>query len=103
MKTRLEISDTTPTGTPLSVSAKPTGNQGEAKLSADAVPQASAYEARATQDLANGPLRELPPSSGVCGLLFTGLERGKDWFFQIRAIGPNGTGPWSDPAVMMVV
>lgn len=34
---------------------------------------------------------------------FTGLERGKDRFFQISAIGPDGVGPWSDAAMMMVV
>jgi hypothetical protein len=95
--------DTTPTGTPQNVSAKPTGNQGEARVTCTAVQQATAYEARATKDIAAGPFVSCPPATGVRGLLFTGLERGKDWFFQIRAIGPNGVGPWSDPAMMMVV
>ncbi len=39
----------------------------------------------------------------IRGLLFTDLERGKDWYFQIQAIGPNGPSPWSDVALMMVV
>ncbi len=100
---KIPVRDSSPTGIPENVGAKPTGNQGEAKLSASAVSHATAYEGRATQDLAAGPFVSCPPSSGVRGLLFTGLERGKDWFFQIRAIGPNGVGPWSDPAMMMVV
>lgn len=95
--------DTTPTGTPQNVTAKPTGNQGEARVTCTAVHQATAYEARAAKDLATGPFVSCPPATGVRGLRFTGLERGKDWFFQIRAIGPNGVGPWSDPAMMMVV
>ncbi len=93
----------TPTGTPDNVKVKTTGIPGEAKLSASAVHQAKTYEGRATQDLANGPFVSCLPSTGVRGLHFTGLERGKDWFFQIRAISPNGVGPWSDPAMMMVV
>lgn len=77
--------------------------QAPASSSAASVPQATEYEARARQDLATGPFVSCPPSSSLRGLLFTGLERGKDWFFQNRTIGPNGVGPWSDPAMMMVV
>ena len=31
----------------------------------------------------------------------TGLERGKDHTFRIRALGKSGPGPWSDVAVYM--
>lgn len=95
--------DRTPTGTPGNVTAKPTGIPGEAKLSATRVHQALMYQARATQDPASGVFTECDPASSTRKLRFHGLERGKDWFFQIRALGPNGTGPWSDPAMMMVV
>ena len=95
--------DTTPTGTPQNVRVKPTGIQGEAQMAAEAVYQAKTYEARATRDLAAGPFVSCTPSTSLRGLRFEGLERGKDWFFQIRAISPNGPGPWSDPATMMVV
>lgn len=94
---------TGPTGTPQNVRVKPTGIPGEAKPSCEAVDNAKTYEARATQDMTSGQYATCPPSTSIRGLHFTGLERGKDWYFQIRAISPSGPGPWSDPAMMMVV
>lgn len=100
---KIPAHDPSPTGIPGDVRVKTTGLPGQAKLNAKAVSNAKSYEARATQDLASGEFTSCPPSTGIRGLLFTDLERGKEWFFQIRALGPNGLGPWSDPAMMMVV
>lgn len=94
---------TGPTGTPQNVRVAPTGIPGEAKPTCEAVNHARTYEARATQDITSGQYATCPPSTSIRGLHFSGLERGKDWFFQIRAISPSGPGPWSDPAMMMVV
>ncbi len=82
---------------------KPTGNPGEAKLHCDAVPHAVSYESRAALDLDAPVWVPGPPATKIRQLLFTGLERGKDWNFEIRAIGPNGPSPRSDVARMMVV
>jgi hypothetical protein len=95
--------DRRPTATPQNVKAMPTGLPGGAKLSATGIRNALAYEARATRDMASGVFTACHPATAIRKLRFTGLERGKDWFFQIRAISPNGPGPWSDPAMMMVV
>ena len=100
---KIPVHNADPTGIPQNVKAKTTGNPGEAKLSCDSVPHAATYECRAGLH-PEGPVWVTGPcATKIRELVFTGLERGKDWFFQIRAIGPNGTGPWSDVAMMMVV
>lgn len=63
----------------------------------------SLSEGRATKNPVTGPFISCTPSTSIRHLHFTGLERGVDWFFEIRAIGPKGAGPWSDPTMMMVV
>jgi hypothetical protein len=36
------------------------------------------------------------------GVTIGGLERGKDIWVRVRAVGGNGPGAWSDPATTMV-
>jgi len=75
---------------------------GEVLLRCAPVPRASAYEARSTQDLA-AAWTEHPPCTSSQRILIPGLQRGKDYYFEVRAIGANGPGPWSDIATLMVV
>ncbi len=95
--------DHTPTGTPENVTAKPTGIAGEAKLDCKGVHNVLTYEYAWTLDPVNGPWTHAGTVSNKRHMLVTGLQRGKDTWFRIRAFGPNGTGPWSDPATMMVI
>jgi hypothetical protein len=37
------------------------------------------------------------------GIRFSGLERGKDYWFRVRARNTVGTSAWSDPATIMVI
>ena len=53
-------------------------------------------------DPINGPWI---PISGVTNsqkIIFKGLERGRDYYFRIKAIGPHGSSDWSDIATIMV-
>ena len=50
-----------------------------------------------------GTWTSLPAMSNSQAMLFTGLDRGKDCYFRVRAIGANGPSGWSDVATMMVV
>lgn len=68
-----------------------------------AVPLADTYESSHTLDPINGPWTGIPPVSNSQNILFSGLSRGKDYYFRVRAIGANGPSGWSDVATMMVV
>ncbi len=82
---------------------KTTGTAGEAMCKCKAVPLADSYECAWTLDPINGPWTTIPPLSSSQNMLFTGLSRGKDYYFRVRAIGANGPSGWSDVATMMVV
>jgi hypothetical protein len=88
---------------PLDLRVKTTGIAGEALCKCKAVPLADSYEPAWTLDPTAGPWTSLSAVSSSQNLLFSGLQRGKDYFFRVRAIGANGPSPWSDVATMMVV
>jgi hypothetical protein len=92
-----------PLPAPRNLRVKTTGTAGEALCKCAAVPLADAYECGCTLDPINGPWTQIPPLSNSQNMLFTGLTRGKDYYFRVRAIGANGPSGWSDVATMMVV
>ena len=61
------------------------------------------YEGQWTLDANNGPWSETLTFPNSRALSFTGLARGKDTWFRIRARNTIGAGPWSDPATIMVI
>ncbi len=91
-----------PTETPVNFRVTVTGISGEGLGRCKAVKGARSYEGQYALS-ANGPWTDIDPSTSSQRLLFTGLERGKDYFFRARAFGPNGYSGWSDIATMMVV
>ena len=95
--------DTTPTAKPENLRVKPTGIPGEAKLDCSGVPNVLTYEMQWTLDPNAGPWNAAGIVPSIRAMLIEGLQRGKDTWFRVRAYGPNGAGPWSDPATMMVV
>lgn len=92
-----------PLPAPQDLRVKTTGTTGEALCKCKAVPLADSYECAYTLEPVNGPWTALPAMSSSQNMLFTGLTRGKDYFFRVRAIGANGPSGWSDVATMMVV
>ncbi len=94
---------TGPLPAPENLRVKTTGTAGEAMCKCKAVPLADSYECAWTLDPINGPWTAIPPLSSSQNMLFTGLSRGKDYYFRVRAIGANGPSGWSDVATMMVV
>jgi len=100
---KLRESDPSPTGRPQNVRATSTGNPGEVQLKCDGVDNASAYNCRASQNPEGDTWVAGPTVTAIRNLLMTDLERGKDWYFQIQAVGHNGASPWSDVALIMVV
>jgi len=68
-----------------------------------AVALASGYEAHYTLDPTSGPWTSINSVTDSQKILFTGLQRGKDYYFRVRALGAKGPGGWSDVATMMVV
>ena len=97
------VRSTAPLPAPENLRVKPTGISGEAGLKCKAVPRADIYEVAYTRDPTTGPWTSLPGFTNSQAMLVTGLERGKDYYFRVRAIGANGPGAWSDVATMMVV
>lgn len=87
---------------PKDVRVKPTGISGQVLLKCRAVPGADNYQPEYALG-PDGPWTAIDPSSNSQATLFTGLARGKDYYFRLRANGPNGPGAWSDIATMMVV
>jgi hypothetical protein len=88
---------------PINLRVATTGTSGEAMCKCKAVPLADSYECGWTLDPIKGPWTNIPPVSNSQTILFTDLDRGKDYYFHIRAIGANGPSGWSDVATMMVV
>ncbi len=76
---------------------------GSALCSADAPDGSLAFEIQYCVGDTSVPANwKVGAQSGKCKKVeVTGLERGKDHTFRIRAIGKKGPGPWSDVAVYM--
>jgi hypothetical protein len=92
-----------PTAIPTNLRLATTGTAGQAMARVVAVHLANAYEGRWTLNPTNGPWITIPPTTDSQKILFAGLERGKDYYFEVRAIGSNGPSGWSDVATMMVI
>lgn len=94
---------TGPLPAPLNLRVKSTGISGEALCKVGAVPYADSYEGQSTLNPTSGPWTSITATTNSQNILFTGLDRGKDYFFRIRAIGASGPSGWSDVTTMMVV
>jgi hypothetical protein len=92
-----------PLPAPQNLRVKPTGISGEALCKVSAQPKADTYEGQYTQNPTSGSWTPITPTTNSQNILFTGLDRGKDYYFRVRAIGANGPSGWSDVATMMVV
>lgn len=92
-----------PLAAPQNLRVKTTGTAGEAMAKVAAVALASGYEAQFTLDPMSGEWTPINLVTDSQKILFTGLSRGKDYYFRVRAIGANGPSGWSDVATMMVV
>lgn len=91
-----------PVDAPGNLRAKATGTMGSVQLLCDPSDRAKSYEVQYTLDPNNGPWIDGGTFGNTRRIIISGLTRGKDHFFRVRAIGPDGPGPWSDPASIMV-
>lgn len=92
-----------PTDIPQNLRVKTTGTAGEALLKCKAVLYADGYEAEYTLEPVTGPWVDGGVFTNSQRILFTGLTRGKDYYFRVRAYSATGKSGWSDVATMMVV
>lgn len=97
------VRSTGPLPAPQNLRVKTTGTSGEALAKVAAVALASGYEAQFTLDPLAGSWTSIDSVTDSQNIMFTGLSRGKDYFFRVRALGANGPSGWSDVATMMVV
>jgi hypothetical protein len=91
-----------PVDAPGNLRAKATGAMGSVQLLCDPSDRAKSYEAQYTLDPNNGPWVDAGTFPNTRSIIINGLTRGKDHYFRVRAIGPDGPGAWSDPATIMV-
>ena len=91
-----------PVDAPSNVRLKPGGTKGQLRLLCEAVTRAKAYEVQYTQDLHNGTWTNAGIFPSTRGVTIEGLQRGKDYWARVRAIGPTGAGAWSKAASTMV-
>jgi hypothetical protein len=91
-----------PVNAPVNVRMKSTGTRGEVQIMCNAVVRAKAYQVQLALDLNAGPWTDAGIFPSTRRMIISGLERGKDHWTRVRAIGPKGAGAWSDPATIMV-
>jgi hypothetical protein len=91
-----------PVDAPQNLRLKSTGNNGEIQLLCDPVDRARSYQVQYATDPNAGPWTDAGTFPSTRGIVLNGLQRGKDYWGRIRAVGPNGAGAWSDPATIMV-
>lgn len=78
-------------------------NPGEVVGSCDSLGEnIRTYEGQWTLDPNAGPWSDIETFPNSRSFKWTGLGRGKDTWFRVRARNAIGAGPWSDPATMMV-
>ena len=70
--------------------------EGTADVMWDPVPGARTYQARCATNPA-GPWTDFYVGT-ASSTTATGLTSGQEYWFQVRAVGAAGPGPWSDPA-----
>ncbi len=88
---------------PGNVRLKTTGTSGEMQVLCDSVNRAKSYQVQYTLDPNTGGWTDGGIFGNTRGMKLAGLQRGKDYWARVRAVGPDGPGGWSDPATMMVV
>jgi hypothetical protein len=92
-----------PVDAPENVRLKATGVNSGVQVLCDSVTRAKSYQVQTSLDPEPGTgWTDAGTFPNTRGIILTGLQRGKDIWARIRAIGPNGPGPWSDPATTMV-
>lgn len=87
---------------PGNVRLKSLGVSGTVHLMCAAVERAKAYELQSALDPEPADWTDRGTFPSTRGISVTDLERGKDIWMRIRAVGPSGAGAWSDPATTMV-
>lgn len=103
VKERTQTTDPPPA--PLNLRLRHGNMPGAVDGTVDPIPGGNirSYEGQSTLDANAGPWSEILTFPNSRSLHFTGLARGKDTWFHIRARNVIGPGPWSDPATIMVV
>jgi hypothetical protein len=91
-----------PVNVPLNVRMKSTGKRGEVQVMCTAVARAKAYQVQFAFHHSAGPWSDAGVFSSTRRMIISGLERGRDYWTRVRAIGPKGPGAWSEPATIMV-
>ena len=91
-----------PVDAPSNVRLKRTGTNGQVRLLCNAVNRAKAYEVQYTEDPNAGTWTDAGTFPSTRGVTIDGLQRGKDYWTRVRAIGPTGAGAWSQTATIMV-
>ena len=89
-----------PVDAPQNVRVKSTGMNGQVQVLCAPVDRARSYQVQKTLDPTNWT--DVGTFGSTRGITISGLERGKDIWVRVRAVGGNGPGAWSDPATVMV-
>lgn len=98
---RPSVRTAAPVEAPQNVRLRTTGTSGQLQLLCNAVKRARAYQLQFTEDPIGSQWNDGGVFASTRGILLNDLTRGKDYWVRIRAIGPDGPGPWSDPATAM--
>jgi hypothetical protein len=88
---------------PANVRLKATGSSGQVQVLCRPVRRARAYQVQVTGTPTGEKWKDGGVYGSTRGMLINGLSRGKDYWARVRAIGPDGPGPWSDPATAMAM
>ena len=92
-----------PVDAPNNVRLKWTGTSGQVQLACKPVGRAKVYQAQYALDSNTDSWADGGIFPNTRCITISGLQRGKDYWARIRAIGPTGPGPWSEPATIMVI
>lgn len=94
---------TTPPPAPQNLRLNHGANPGEVTGKCDPVQgNLRTYEGQWTLDPNAGTWSDVETFPNSRAFKWTGLARGKDTWFRVRARNSIGAGPWSDPATIMV-
>jgi hypothetical protein len=88
---------------PQNLRLKSTGVSGEIQIMCEPVDRAKAYQVQKSLDPEpNTGWTDAGTFASTRGMSLGSLDRAKDIWIRVRALGPNGSGPWSDPATILV-
>jgi hypothetical protein len=91
-----------PVEAPGNVRLKSTGTSGQVQVLCDSVERAKAYEVQFTLDPNASSWTDAGTFPNTRSIAIPGLQRAKDYWVRVRAVGPTGAGAWSDPATILV-